>query len=71
LDSVEIARRHRMVNDVPTPNFFEGMLMGNGDLGLCVTLRPDALGLHIGRKTSGTFASAKITTSTFCHSRNC
>ena len=50
LDSVEIARRHRMVNDVPTPNFFEGMLMGNGDLGLCVTLRPDALGLHIGKE---------------------
>jgi hypothetical protein len=50
LDSVEIARRHRMVNDVPTPNFFEGMLMGNGDVGLCVTLRPDALGLHIGKE---------------------
>ena len=50
LDSVAIARRHRFVRDVPTPNFFEGMLLGNGDLGVCVTLRPDALGLHIGKE---------------------
>ncbi|MGD0580816.1 MAG: hypothetical protein ABSC08_18045, partial [Bryobacteraceae bacterium] len=50
LDSVEIARRHRFVRDLPTPNFFEGMLLGNGDLGVCVTLRPDALGLHIGKE---------------------
>ena len=26
------------------------MLLGNGDLGVCVTLRPDALGLHIGKE---------------------
>ena len=52
LDSVAIARRHRIVHAVPTPNFFEGMLLGNGDVGLCVTLRPDALGLHIGKADS-------------------
>ena len=50
LDSVAIARRHAIVNTVPTPNFFEGALLGNGDVGLCVTLRPDALGLHIGKE---------------------
>lgn len=50
LDPVEIARRHAMVREVPTPNFFEGMLAGNGDLGVCVTVRPDALGLHIGKE---------------------
>jgi hypothetical protein len=50
LDSAAIARRHAIVNTVPTPNFFEGALLGNGDLGVCVTLRPDALGLHIGKE---------------------
>lgn len=25
------------------------MLLGNGDIGVCVTVRPDALGLHIGK----------------------
>ncbi len=50
LDSVEIARRHRITGEIPTPNFFEGMLLGNGDVGVCVTLRPDALGLHIGKE---------------------
>jgi hypothetical protein len=52
LDSAAIARRHTIVNSVPTPNFFEGALLGNGDVGLCVTLRPDALGLHIGKEDS-------------------
>lgn len=52
LDGVRIARRHRIVRDIPTPNFFEGMLLGNGDIGLCVTVRPDALGLHIGKEDS-------------------
>ncbi len=50
LDSSAIARRHAIVNTVPTPNFFEGALLGNGDVGVCVTLRPDALGLHIGKE---------------------
>ena len=36
----------------PTPDFFEGMLLGNGDVGLCVTVRPDALGLHLGKEDS-------------------
>lgn len=49
LDPLLIAKRHAFVKDFPTPNFFEGMLMGNGDLGVCVTVRPDGLGLHIGK----------------------
>jgi alpha-L-fucosidase 2 len=52
LDSASIARRHAIVNTVPTPSFFEGALLGNGDVGVCVTLRPDALGLHIGKEDS-------------------
>ncbi|MBZ5561883.1 MAG: hypothetical protein LAP13_05625 [Acidobacteriia bacterium] len=52
LDGFAIARRHSMVRTDPTPNFFEGMLLGNGDVGVCVTVRPDALGLHLGKSDS-------------------
>jgi len=40
------------VRNLPTPNFFEGMLLGNGDVGVCITVRPDTLGLHIGKSDS-------------------
>jgi hypothetical protein len=49
LDAFAIAHKHAIVRDLPTPNFFEGMLLGNGDVGVCVVVRPDALGLHIGK----------------------
>ena len=49
---LRIAKRHQIVRDLPTPNFFEGMLLGNGDIGVCVTVRPDALGLHLGKEDS-------------------
>ena len=52
LDGFEIARRHTIVRTLATPDFFEGMLLGNGDVGVCVTVRPDALGLHIGKSDS-------------------
>ncbi|MCC6393971.1 MAG: hypothetical protein IT167_25465 [Bryobacterales bacterium] len=48
-DAAATARRHPLVRTQPTPDFFEGMLLGNGDLGVCVTVRPDALGLHLGK----------------------
>lgn len=49
LNGFAIARSHSIVREGATPNFFEGMLLGNGDIGLCITVRPDALGLHIGK----------------------
>src|SRR2546423_585176 len=49
LRGFESARRHQILRDLSTPSFFEGMLLGNGDVGVCVTVRPDALGLHIGK----------------------
>ena len=52
LRAEEIAKRHRIVRDVPGPNFFEGMLLGNGDVGVCAEVRPDALGLHVGKSDS-------------------
>ena len=48
----QIARRHLFTRDLPAPNFFEGMILGNGDIGVCVTVRPDALGLHLGKEDS-------------------
>jgi hypothetical protein len=52
LDGFALARTHTIVRDKPTPNFFEGMLLGNGDIGLCITVRPDALGLRLGKEDS-------------------
>ncbi len=49
LDAAAIARRHSLVRTQATPDFFEGLLLGNGDIGVCVTVRPDAMGLHIGK----------------------
>jgi alpha-L-fucosidase 2 len=52
LDGWQIAARNRIVRNGATPDFFEGMLLGNGDIGVVVTVRPDALGLHIGKSDS-------------------
>ena len=49
LDAVALARRHPLIRTQPTPDFFEGLLLGNGDIGVCVTVRPDAMGIHIGK----------------------
>ncbi len=52
LNGFEIARRHAMTRDLPGPDFFQGMLLGNGDVGVCAVVRPDAFGLHIGKSDS-------------------
>src|SRR5579875_3959861 len=52
LQPSQIARRHSIIRAIPGPNFFEGMLLGNGDVGVCVVVRPDALGLHLGKNDS-------------------
>ena len=49
LDAFSIAARHMMEWNLPGPSFFEGMLLGNGDVGVCAEVRPDALGLHIAK----------------------
>jgi len=49
LDAFAIAKEHTMSRDVPGPTFLEGMLLGNGDIGVCAVVRPDALGIHIGK----------------------
>src|ERR1700704_3189612 len=49
LNPSDIARKHMIVRDTPSASFFEGMLLGNGDIGACVVVRPDSLGIHIGK----------------------
>jgi alpha-L-fucosidase 2 len=49
LEAFEIASRHPLVRTKPGPTYFEGMLLGNGDVGVCAVVRPDALGLHISK----------------------
>jgi alpha-L-fucosidase 2 len=49
LDAFNIASQHTMEKTVPGPTFFEGMLFGNGDVGVCAVVRPDALALHISK----------------------
>jgi hypothetical protein len=52
LDGWHIARRNTIARDLATPDFFEGMLLGNGDVGVVITVRPDAIGLHLGKADS-------------------
>ncbi len=47
-DILRIAQKHSIRRDVASPDFFEGALMGNGDLGVVVCTRPDALVMHFG-----------------------
>lgn len=49
LNACAIAREHTIRRDLPGPTFFDGMLLGNGDVGVCAIVRPDALGIHIGK----------------------
>jgi alpha-L-fucosidase 2 len=52
LDGYEIAGRHPLMRTKAGPTYFEGMLLGNGDIGVCAVVRPDALGLHISKSDS-------------------
>ena len=49
IDAFERASGHTMVRTKPGPTYFEGMLLGNGDVGVCAVVRPDALALHISK----------------------
>jgi hypothetical protein len=49
IDAFERAGCHTFVRIIPGPTYFEGMLLGNGDVGVCAVVRPDALALHISK----------------------
>lgn len=48
IDGFIKAKEHNIFRDVPSPNFFEGALIGNGGLGVVVCTRPDAVVLRLG-----------------------
>lgn len=48
IDAVARASGHAINRGIPSVNFFQGALMGNGGLGAVVCVRPDALMVHFG-----------------------
>ena len=50
-DTVLTAEKHSIRKDIASPDFFEGAVMGNGNLGLIVCTRPDAVVLHLGHNS--------------------
>lgn len=50
-DILSIAKSHSIHRDIASPDFFEGALMGNGDLGVVVCTRPDGIVLHLGHNS--------------------
>lgn len=47
-DILAIAKKHSIKQELAAPDFFEGALMGNGNLGLVVCTRPDGIVLYLG-----------------------
>ena len=48
LDVIALAKKHSIKKDTAVPDFFEGALLGNGDLGVVACTRPDGIVLHFG-----------------------
>ena len=48
IDVLSMAKKHAIRRELAAPHFFEGMLLGNGDLGVVACTRPDAIVLHLG-----------------------
>ena len=48
MNIIETAKKHGIRKDLAAPDFFEGALLGNGDLGVVVCTRPDGIALHLG-----------------------
>ena len=42
-DILATAKKHSIKKDIAAPDFFEGALMGNGDLGVVACTRPDGI----------------------------
>lgn len=47
-DILSIAKKHAIRKELAAPDFFEGALLGNGDLGVVVCTKPDGIALHLG-----------------------
>jgi len=51
IETSERAAKHPIISDRPSPNFFEGALLGNGGMGVVLCTRPDAVVLHFGHNS--------------------
>ena len=47
-DILSMAKKHSIRKELAAPDFFEGALLGNGDMGVVACTRPDAIVLHLG-----------------------
>ena len=47
-DILAVAKKHAIKRDLAAPDFFEGALLGNGNLGVVVCTRPDGIVFHFG-----------------------
>lgn len=47
-DVLNIAKKDSIKIEVASPNFFEGALLGNGNLGVVACNRPDGIALYLG-----------------------
>ena len=48
IDILSMAKKHAIRKELAAPDFFEGALLGNGDLGAVVCTRPDGIVIHLG-----------------------
>lgn len=48
MNVIEMAKKHSIARELAAPDFFEGALLGNGDLGVVVCTKPDGITLHLG-----------------------
>ena len=47
-DILAMAKKHAIEHDLAAPDFFEGALLGNGNLGVSVCSRPDGIVFYLG-----------------------
>ena len=47
-DIPETAKKHSIRKELAAPHFFQGALLGNGNLGVVVTTKPDGIALYLG-----------------------
>jgi hypothetical protein len=48
MNVIEMAKKHSIARELAAPDFFEGALLGNGNLGVVVCTKPDGITLHLG-----------------------
>lgn len=52
VDPVQKAASHPIVREIPSVNIIEGGILGNGEMGVVVTLQPDAVVIYFGHNAA-------------------